>query len=846
VARLEQEAKAIAALSHPNILAVYDFGTDNGRAYAVMELLDGEPLSDRLLEGRLPVRKAIDLATQVADGLAAAHGSGIVHRDLKPANIFVTRDGRAKILDFGLARLDKEQTNLTQSPTVQTQPGAVMGTIGYMSPEQARGEPVDGRGDIFSLGAVLYEMIAGSRAFEGNSAAEVMGSILRDDPPPLRDTDATLPDALERVIQHCIEKRPEERFQSARDLSFALSNASSTSHTDLPSVEGPAPRRAIPAIALWLLLAGWVATVVIFVILRGGDTPVQSEPVRITALTYSGRDWSPCASPDGEVVAFVSDRDGRSRIWLKQMAGGGEEPLTNGDDQAPRFSPDGSQILFVRETAMSRDLYRRSVVGGQSRKIISDVIEADWSPDASEVAFLRSVSDGTTNNTLIGIADGGTGNERELLTVENRFCYAIRWSPNGKWIAYSEGSLTGNVAEDANINLIDVATGEVREIHTTDWPGPYTSVQWAPSGETFIVGQSRAILTHVSGHPGQVMEYDPRTQTRRSLFWAAMRVPRGGWSYTNLCALNDETLVMDEHLNYSELMTFSLAEDGRMEPGATLTRGLATDRQPVFHPDGRRVLFSSNRSGNTDLWEVDPATQVITQITDDRAEDWDPAYTPDGKRLLWSSNRSGNLEVWLAAADGSSARQVTHDGVDAENPTMTPDETWIVYTSSNDAHRGVWKIRPDGSDATHLAGGSLILPEVSPDGRLALYSMLRGLNFVIQVVEIETGETVPFEIELRPRRRETNITLGRARWTAGGRQIIYIGQDDDGESGVFIQDFKAGEDTIASRRKIAGFSPRFVTESLGISSDGRTVAISAQHERRSLKIVDKLALEFWK
>jgi serine/threonine protein kinase len=246
LSRFEQEARAAAALNHPNILAVYDIGTDAGSPYIVSELLEGESLRDRLAHGALPVRKAIEYAVQIAHGLAAAHDKGIVHRDLKPENIFVVRDGRVKILDFGLAKLTEVQPALSGASMVttgarDTLPGMVLGTLGYMAPEQVRGLPADHRADIFAFGAVLYEMVSGKRAFQGSTTADTMSAILNADPPDLSETNRPISSGIDRFVRHCLEKNREERFQSARDLAFGLESLSSGSSTSGTPVAADSP-----------------------------------------------------------------------------------------------------------------------------------------------------------------------------------------------------------------------------------------------------------------------------------------------------------------------------------------------------------------------------------------------------------------------------------------------------------------------------------------------------------------------------------------------------------------------------------------------------------------------------
>ena len=294
--RFEQEARAAGMLNHPNILAIYDVGAHDGSPYVVSELLEGETLRDRLRCATCPTRKAVEYAIQIAQGLAAAHEKGIVHRDLKPENLFITRDGRVKILDFGLAKLAEPQfagSAQTGAPTVpldaDTGPGVVMGTAGYMSPEQVRAQRVDHRSDIFSLGAILYEMLTGKRAFHGESAVETLNSILKDDPPELSETTRNIAPGLERVVKHCLEKNSEERFQSARDLAFdleALSGVSSPSTAQAAVVQLPVRWKAV---ALWSLaalavlmvgLAAWWA-------LGKSDPPSTPQPVRVNRLTDS-------------------------------------------------------------------------------------------------------------------------------------------------------------------------------------------------------------------------------------------------------------------------------------------------------------------------------------------------------------------------------------------------------------------------------------------------------------------------------------------------------------------------------------------------------------------------------
>src|SRR5579862_2261837 len=311
--RFAQECRATAALNHPNILSIFDIGEDRGAPYVVSELLEGETLRDRLREGAIPSRKAIDYARQIASGLAAAHDKGITHRDLKPENLFITNDGRVKILDFGLAKLTHPEADSSgDAPTLQiaTDAGTVMGTVGYMAPEQVRGKPADARSDIFAFGAILYEMLSGKRAFHGDSAADTMSAILKEDPPDLTETNRNVSPALERIVRHCLEKNPAERFQSARDVAFnldALSDISTPSRGGVRVIpeEKSASRWVVPLVGAVLLVASWVAVYAI-AHRKSVSTPVFHE------ITFrNGTVWEARFAPDGQTILYGAAWDGR-------------------------------------------------------------------------------------------------------------------------------------------------------------------------------------------------------------------------------------------------------------------------------------------------------------------------------------------------------------------------------------------------------------------------------------------------------------------------------------------------------------------------------------------------------
>ena len=821
--RFAREAQAASALNHPNILAVFDIGSHDGTPYLVSELLEGDTLSVRLKSGRLPFSKAIGFARQMVAGLAAVHEKGITHRDIKPANLFITTDGRVKILDFGLAKQEwVGETDATRERSL-TATGVVMGTMGYMSPEQVRGLPTDPRTDIFSFGAVFYEMLGAKRAFTGASAVETMHAILEADPPELPADILQSSPALSWIVGRCLEKNPAERFHSAHDLGLALESLAAGSRFGPATVMAgpPTPARfTLPVVASWLAIAIVATGAAALMHQRYAASTVSNPPVMET-VTYSGHDGSPAASPDGTSIAFMSDRDGVPRIWLKQVAGGGELALTEGRDDSPRFSPNGSTILFVRTTSDGTALYRVPLLGGDPHRILNDVTGADWSPDGRQLAFTRWVS-GARSGSVVGVADADGSGVREVAFVAGRALITPRWSPDGRTVAAVNG--LGNVTAGTGIDLIDVAGSRSHLLASPRAIVRLSSVLWSADSRSIIYSEAESVAAWQAGSSARIISQDVTTGVARPLFW----VPNHSQT---LDVLGPGRLLLDTRSSRENLRELPL--DGGEARTRWLTRGNTTDRQPTYSRDSQWVTFSSNRGGNLDLWAVNRTNGTVRRLTDDPADDWDVAYSPDGHRLLWGSNRTGPYEIWAARPDGSGPQQLSHDGAFAQNPQQTPDGKWVVYCSTNPAHPGLWRMRADGSDPVRLFRGAIQLPEISPDGQNVL--VVDGLSAMIRVVHLQDGAVVPFDIGI-VRRTNTTAILGRARWVPSGRAIAFIGQDERGVNGVFVQDFVPGRDTTATRRKLGGFDPENSAESFAISPDGRMLTVGGWEQLFNIMI----------
>jgi eukaryotic-like serine/threonine-protein kinase len=830
--RFTQEAKAAGALNHPNVLTVHDVGEHEGALFLVSELLEGETLRERLETGALPPRKACDYAAQVARGLAAAHARGIVHRDLKPENLFVTRDDRVKILDFGLAKLtEREPESVPDGRTMTlgdvTEPGLILGTVGYMSPEQVRGQSSDHRADIFALGAVLQEMLTGERAFRGDSAVAALNAILTQDPVEPSGRVPGVSKTHDEVVRHCLEKNPDHRFQSAQDLAFQLELLAGTSSTSqVGAVDLEALTTGSGRGKRWLLrAAGWVLALGLGTLAGwwAHPKPQVAELPRVQTLTYSGTDQQVAASPDGRTLAFVSGRDGKLRIWLKSFPNGDEAALTEGPDIQPTFSPDGSEILFSRDL----DLYRVPVLGGRPRRVAEGASNGAWTARGDRIAFARLDREGSSVHVM---AADGSG-ERLLHSEDARVITDLTWSPDGKLLACTFIQPGANVA-DPKLLILDAETGDARLVRAPLGAGQPVSVAWSGEGRGLVYIQPQAQAT--IAHQTLVVRHDLESDEATVLLY----IDGVGWSVD---VLGQGSVVFGADRMRGNLQ--EIAGGGGVAGERWLTHGDSLDRQPIYSPDGRWLAFSSNRTGNLDLWVLELDTGQVRRLTDHPGTDWDPAFTPDGRSLVWSSDRDGHFEIWTSEADGRNPRRITNDGFDAENPSVTADGQWLVYNSAHPGKAGVWKVHLDGSDATQLATGLTGLPEVSPDGRYAVFVRTGRAQSegIIEVVQIADGSPVPFEIHCQVESTAAGaLALSRARWLPDGAAIAFVCDDDEGRFGIFAQDFIPGEDTRSTRRRLSPVLGDRIPESFGVSPDGERLVVSQLELRQAIGLAEGL------
>ncbi len=721
--RFQQEARAAAALNHPNILAIYDIGTSEGAPYVVSELLRGETLRERVRHGALPQRRAVEHALQITRGLAAAHEKGIVHRDLKPENLFITEEGQVKILDFGLAKLTRPEIAAAAAaadmPTVQVQTdvGQVMGTVGYMSPEQVRGQSADQRSDIFSFGAILFEMLSGQRAFKGSTPADTASAILREDPPEVASTNHNVSPALERILRHCLEKNPAERFQSTRDIAFDLESLSAVSGSTALAARPVARSRRRWALAV-------IAALAVLVIYFGGVFTARrlfkTQPPGFHRLTFRrGSIRAARFAPDGQTIVYGAAWEGKPvELFTTRYDSTDSRSLSLESAQVLGISSTGEMAIMVQPQALGGgfqqqgNLGRVPLAGGAPREVLDHVQWADWTPDGSGLAVVRGII-GSDN-----VLESPPG---KIIYRPRAWISHLRASPDGKWLAFAEHVPGG---DDGQAIIID-REGKVKT--KSSW---YTTIQglaWSADGREIWftaapAGAARALYAmNLAGNERLVLHV-PSMLTLHDI------------------ARNGRVLLSKDDAQFGVMA---------LPPGEKTERNLSWFDWTLLSdlsPDGKMMLFSESGEAvgsNYGLYlrrtDGSPAIRL--------GDAGRGSLSGDGRWVIADTNQS-TPQLQLLPTGIGETRVLTNDNISHDAMAWFPDGKHILFAGADPSHSrrlyvydlAAGTTRPIGPEGMTGSGG--VHPGISPDGKRVL-----AVNSERQysIVPIEGGSPAPIE-----------------------------------------------------------------------------------------------------
>ncbi len=811
--RFVQEAKSASALNHPNIITIYEIDTIDAVSFIATELIDGVTLRGRLSSGVMKLSEGIDIAQQLMNALTTAHAAGIVHRDIKPENVMIRGDGIVKVLDFGLAKLTQTNPSTIDPegatrPQIHTEPGRVMGTLGYMSPEQVRGIEADARTDIWSMGVILYEMVTGRAPFSGETSSHVGVSILEKEPPSLRSYAPNIPAEVQRIVRKALAKDREDRYQTARDLLIDLKNlrreldleseserfvaanaglsdsaeasrestkdanidltTELTSRSQASERKSAAFRRPLLVVTAGVAILG-AALGLTFGIraLRRTGSGGAFQRTEITQLTTSRNLTQAALSPDGKYLAYAVKDNENESLWLRQANAANDLQII-----APALvSYEG--ITFTRDTVslyyITRDrngvsvLSRIQVLGGTPQKLISNVDSpVTFSPDGKTMAFVRGKYP-TADQSALLIADSEGGQERILAARRApQFFYPIgnwtgpSWSPDGELIACAIADASNGRA--GNVFTFRVKDGVEKQIMSKNFAE--VGREWlADMRGLVLVGTEQFLGTF----PGQVwyLSY-PDGATRR--------ITNDFGNYRSLSVTSDGSKLVT--ISFSGLYGIWTAPEGdasRARQIAPVSRrgGLS------WTPDGR-IVYDTSMSGRSDIWIMNADGSARKQLTSSAGQNFEPSVSPDGSHIAFFSTRTGRGDVWLIDIDGGNPRPLTK-GLLTWQPSWSPDGKWVLFVTYPEWK--IWKTPVDGGPPVPVTDRPAYRPVVSPDGKW-LACFYSNSNNEASTETVYNLTILPFEggaplITFPLRGGRLDATYSRLQWTPDGRAVLY-------------------------------------------------------------------------
>jgi Tol biopolymer transport system component len=741
--RFEREARAASALNHPNILTIYEIGQMDDHRFIVAEFIDGETLRQRMRRVRLGLTDVLDIAIQIASALSAAHAAGIVHRDIKPENIMLRQDALVKVLDFGLAKVaeSEETTTNPEEPTrewFQTDAGVVLGTSAYMSPEQTRGLPVDPRTDIWSLGVVLYEMIAGNVPFGGATRSDVIVSILEREPPTLIDAAPEHASALKSILYKALRKDKEERYQTATAML-----------EDLRSLRQELHSQARPASSLeserlkTKKHGGAIAVLLVVMVIAGGALALYEVRGRLQAntvlpaisvlpfTTFPGRELQPAFSADGNQIAFAwnGEKGDNFDIYVKRVDNSGSPPLRittdPADDLYPAWSPDGSQIAFVRQSGPEISIFTVPALGGPEHKLYKGTSAffslyeygnaLSWSPDGKLLAFSGQRTSQEPNS--IFLLSLNSLQTRQLTTPPAGFLgdSTPAFSPDGKVLAFVRGASS----RDVEIYVMPSTGGEARRLAHDNRSG--RSLAWTADSlelvfPTLYSGSLRLWRAAISGGgPGQLAVSGEGAST--------LAISRRG-----------DRLAYSQEFRDTNIWQISLDPSASNRRQTRIVSSTRQDYGPQYSPDGKKIAFTSGRSGCNEIWVSDADGANPVELTSFGGPDVGSSrWSPDGKQIAFDSIAAGNRDIFVISADGGNARRLTEEAADDVRPSWSKDGLWIYFGSNRSGEWQLWKEPSDGGGAVQLTRQGAREGWGSSDGQFVYYTKGFGIPGIWRV-----------------------------------------------------------------------------------------------------------------
>jgi len=818
IRRFQQEAQAAAVLNHPNIAHIYEVGEEGATHFIAMEFIDGVTLREKMDRENSGLGKLLPFLQQAAEGLAKAHAAGIVHRDLKPENIMITRDGHAKLLDFGLAKL-LDPAGLSSSGIAfeHSQPGTVLGTAGYMSPEQARGqvEEIDQRSDIFSFGCILFEAATHRKPFEGKDQLDSLHKIVHAPAPSLKDSNPAVPDEVQRIVRRCLAKDPDKRYQSIKEVAIEIAELRDS---ELLRSEIKRHKKGVVLVAsctlALIVAAGYGAYKLI------GSRPANSDSSRmkISRLTTGGRvgnaviNDAASISPDGKYVAFATAESGNQALWVRQVSTSSliqVAPSIAATYFGTTFSPDSDLVYFTRvdEQDPSGAVYEVPVLGGTPRKILVGVTSAiTFSPDGKRIAFTRYGDPG--ESLLMAANIDGTGEQKLATRKQPQFfsSYGLSWSPDGELIAC--GVLFNSINTSAQ--LIGVpAHGGAERILTSQSFRDIFHVTWLGDGSGLVLsaapeGSSRGVQVFLVSYPSG--------NARR----ITNDLNSYGQSSLGLTA-DGRTIVTTQR--ESSLQIF-VVDDSRSPVQAVQVSNGKYDGETgvAWAPDGK-IVYVTQSGEDIDLWSMNSDGGDQRQLTVDGEPKSYPSVSPNGRYVVFAGTRATVQNLWRVDIDGSNPKLLLPTNTPAFFPIVSPDSGSVVFNSAHGGNLVLWKVGIDGGEAKQLTDTMSLFPAISPDGKWVAFFALDlapDRKPKIEIVPFDGGPAAK-SFDVSPAFVPDNHPI--LRWTPDGSALTYVDESNSADN-IWSQPVNGGP-----RKPLTNFNSDSIS-SFAWSRDGKRLAIS--------------------